>query len=148
MPVPARNEADRMPATLAALAEAFPGAAVVVADDGSRDGTADVAQAAGVELIRTGRRIGKGGAATLAVARLLAGGVERAVGLCDGDLGASARELSKLVDALVRGEGDLALAALRRPVGGGFGAPPGLARRLVRSPPRPRPAGPDSGLRA
>src|SRR5205807_1240070 len=88
---------DRL-ALLAALAEAFPGAAVVVADDGSRDGTADVAQAAGAELIRTGRRIGKGGAATLAVERLLAGGVERAVVLCDGDLGASARELSKLVD--------------------------------------------------
>ena len=30
----ARDEADRLPATLAALADAFPGAAIVVADDG------------------------------------------------------------------------------------------------------------------
>ena len=144
----ARNEADRLPATLAALAEAFPGAAVVVADDGSRDGTADVAQAAGVELIRTGRRIGKGGAATLAVERLLAGGVERAVVLCDGDLGASARELTKLVDALVRGEGDLAVAAFSRRVGGGFGAALGFARRVIRSLTGLEPAAPISGQRA
>jgi len=146
--VTARNEADRLPATLAALAEAFPGAAVVVADDGSRDGTADVAQAAGVELIRTGRRIGKGGAATLAVERLLAGGVERAVVLCDGDLGASARELSKLVDALVRGEGDLAVAAFSRRVGGGFGVALGFARRVIRSLTGLEPAAPISGQRA
>jgi len=141
--VTARNEADRLPATLAALAEAFPGAAVVVADDGSRDGTADVAQAAGVELIRTGRRI-----ATLAVERLLAGGVERAVVLCDGDLGASARELTKLVDALVRGEGDLAVAAFSRRVGGGFGAALGFARRVIRSLTGLEPAAPISGQRA
>jgi Glycosyl transferase family 2 len=37
--VTAHEEADRLPDTLAALATAFPGATVVVADDGSTDGT-------------------------------------------------------------------------------------------------------------
>ena len=35
--VTARNEADRLGATLDALAESFPGARVIVADDGSTD---------------------------------------------------------------------------------------------------------------
>ena len=146
--VTARNEADRLPATLAALAEAFPGAAVIVADDGSRDGTADIARGAGVELVQTGRPVGKGGAATLAVEQLLAAGVERAVVLCDGDLGASARELPRLVAALDRGEGDLAVAAFSRRVGGGFGVALGFARRVIRSLTGLEPAAPISGQRA
>src|SRR5205823_12850312 len=77
--VTARNEADRLPATLAALDTAFPRARVVVADDGSRDGTWHVALQAGADLVRSGRRIGKGGAATRAAERLLEAGVERAV---------------------------------------------------------------------
>ena len=37
--VTAHDEADRLPDTLAALARAFPGARVLVADDGSSDAT-------------------------------------------------------------------------------------------------------------
>jgi len=146
--VTARNEADRLPATLAALAEAFPGAAVVVADDGSRDGTSDVAYRAEDEVIRPHRHVGKGGAATLAVELLLSGGVDRAVVLCDGDLGASARELPKLVGALDRGEGDLAVAAFSQRVGGGFGIALGSARRVIRWLTGLEPAAPISGQRA
>ncbi|HKP89097.1 MAG TPA: glycosyltransferase, partial [Thermoleophilaceae bacterium] len=94
--VTARDEADRLPATLAALADAFPDAVVVVADDGSRDGTWHVALQAGADLVRSPGRIGKGGAATLGVERLLERGVERTVVLCDGDLGDSARQLPRL----------------------------------------------------
>jgi glycosyltransferase involved in cell wall biosynthesis len=129
--VTARDEADRLPATLAALAEAFPGALVVVADDGSRDGTWHLALQAGVGLVRSPSGIGKGGAATLAVERLLAGGVEHAVVLCDGDLGDSARALPRLVAALDAGEGDLAVAAFASRVGGGFGVALGFARRAI-----------------
>jgi glycosyltransferase involved in cell wall biosynthesis len=103
--VTARDEADRLPATLAALAGAFPDAAVVVADDGSRDGTQHVALQAGADVVRSPRGIGKGGAATLGVERLLELGVERAVVVCDGDLGDSARELPRLVAALDAGDG-------------------------------------------
>jgi glycosyltransferase involved in cell wall biosynthesis len=53
----ARDEADRLAATLAAL----PPSRVIVAEDGSRDATAAVAQRAGAEVVRTGRRLGKGG---------------------------------------------------------------------------------------
>lgn len=42
--IPARNEADTLPATLAALARQGPGLRVVLTDDGSSDGTADVAR--------------------------------------------------------------------------------------------------------
>jgi glycosyltransferase involved in cell wall biosynthesis len=129
--VTARDEADRLPDTLSALADAFPGATVVVADDGSSDGTWHVALQAGVDLARSPRGIGKGGAATIGVERLLDRGVERAVVLCDGDLGDSARSLPRLVAALDADEGDLAVAAFARRVGGGFGAALGFARWAI-----------------
>ena len=129
--VAARDEADLLPDTLAALREAFPDAAVVVADDGSRDGTGHAALQAGAALVRSPRGIGKGGAATLAVQRLLDLGVERAVVLCDGDLGGSAAQLARLVDALDRGDGDMAVASFARRVGGGFGLALGFAHRTI-----------------
>ncbi|MBA2507065.1 MAG: glycosyltransferase, partial [Thermoleophilaceae bacterium] len=70
--VTAHNEEDRLPDTLAALADAFPGARVVVADDASTDGTAHAALQAGAELSRAPRNVGKGANATLAVRRGLA----------------------------------------------------------------------------
>ena len=146
--VTARDEADRLPDTLAALAGAFPGAAVVVADDGSRDGTWHVALQSGADLVRSPRRIGKGGAATMGVERLLALGVERAVVLCDGDLGASARELPRLVEALDRREGDLVVAGFARRVGGGFGLALGFAGRAIRRLTGLEPSAPISGQRA
>jgi glycosyltransferase involved in cell wall biosynthesis len=129
--VTARDEADRITDTLSALAAAFPGATVVVADDGSSDGTWHVALQSGADLVRSPRGIGKGGAATLGLERLLARGVERAVVLCDGDLGDSARQLPRLVAALDADEGDLAVAAFARRVGGGFGVALGFARRAI-----------------
>ena len=133
--VAAHNEADRLPATLAALAEAFPGARVVVADDGSTDATADVSRAASAEVVSTGRDIGKGGAMTAAARRVLdvaAAPDPPVVVLCDGDLGASARYLPELAAAVADGRADLAVAAFARRVGGGVGAAVGCARWAVR----------------
>jgi glucosyl-3-phosphoglycerate synthase len=62
--VAALNEADRIGATLAALARAFPGAVIYVADDGSTDATSALAGAAGATVIRSERVIGKGEAMT------------------------------------------------------------------------------------
>jgi glycosyltransferase involved in cell wall biosynthesis len=129
--IAARNEADRLPDTLAAVRQAFPEAAVVVADDGSTDGTAHVALQAGAAVVRAPSDIGKGGAATMAVERLLADGVARAVVLCDGDLGRSAGQLPLLVDALERGDGDLIVATFARREGGGFGIALGFAHRAI-----------------
>ena len=127
--VTAHNEADRLGETLSALAEAFPGGRVLVADDASTDATAEVARAAGAEVVSAPRRLGKGGAATLAA--------ERARGsllvLCDGDLAGSARALPALAAVVERGEADLAVAVFARRVGGGFGLAVGFARRAIRS---------------
>ncbi|HEU4656935.1 MAG TPA: glycosyltransferase [Capillimicrobium sp.] len=133
--IAARNEADRLPATLAALSSAFPGARVVVADDGSTDGTAEAARAAGAEVVRSDRSLGKGGAATLAARTVLdvtSAADPPPVLLCDADLGASAAELRGLLDAVARGDADLAVAVFARKVGGGFGLAVGAARRAIR----------------
>jgi glycosyltransferase involved in cell wall biosynthesis len=133
--VTARNEADRLPATLAALQEAFGGARVLVADDASTDATSHVALQHGAELVRAPRRLGKGGAATLAAERVQARALEPAPPvfvLCDGDLGESASELPALVAAVRRGECDLAVGVFALRVGGGFGLAVGYARNAIR----------------
>jgi glycosyltransferase involved in cell wall biosynthesis len=132
--VTARNEADRLPATLAALARAFPEARVLVADDASTDGTAGAAERGGAEVVRAPRRLGKGGAATLAARRLLdrEGPPPALVLLCDGDLGDSAGRLTALTEP-VRGHScDLAVAAFANRHGGGFGVAVGFARWTIR----------------
>src|SRR3954464_3278348 len=127
--VAAHNEADRLPATLSALSEAFPGARVIVADDGSTDATPDGARAGGGEVVSTGRDIGKGGAMTLAARRVED---HPTVVVCDGDLGASARHLPELVAAVHDGRGALAVATFARRVGGGFGLAVGFAHWVIR----------------
>jgi glycosyltransferase involved in cell wall biosynthesis len=186
--VAARNEADRIGATLSALREALPGAALWVADDASGDGTAEAALAAGAQVVSRGRPHGtsrsedprvrpasagpsgartQGGRIAALFGRLrtphraVSAAARRARGsygglgkganvtaaaeaalsvepgpalvlLCDGDLGASAASLAPLVDAVERGECDLAVAAFNRRVGGGFGIALGFARWAIR----------------
>ena len=135
MIVTARDEADRIQATIAALREAFPGARLVLAESGSRDATAALAERAGVEVVRTAsRRKGKGGSATTAARAVLAspGAQDATFLLCDGDLGASAARLGPLVEAVEAGECDLAVAAFSRKLGGGFGLAVGFARWAIR----------------
>src|SRR4051812_1273980 len=112
--VTARNEADRLAATLRAL----PPADVWVADDASEDATAAIAAEAGARVVTAPRRLGKGGAATLAAEALLREG-DPTVLLADADLGESAAQLTHLVEAL--GSADLAIATFAHRIGGGFG---------------------------
>ena len=142
--VAARNEAATLERTLAALASAFPGDPVWVADDGSSDGTAAVAAGAGARVLSSGRRAGKGAAMTLAAREALAGAMtgalaradagtqEAVVLLCDGDLGESARRLGPLVELVRGGEADLAIAGFKTKVGGGFGLALAFARWAIR----------------
>jgi glycosyltransferase involved in cell wall biosynthesis len=133
--ITARNEADRLPATLAALRGAFPHARILVADDGSDDGTAQVAEHNGAEAVRAPRPLGKGGAATLAAQRLLPLAQQPdppVILLCDGDLADSAAALVPLVETVRGGHADLAVAAFARRVGGGFGIALGFARWAIR----------------
>jgi hypothetical protein len=118
--VAARDEEERIGATVAALREAFPEAGVIVADDGSRDGTAEAAESAGARVLRLPRR-GKGQALALAERDAPAG----ALLLCDADL---TGDLRPLLDAGV----DLAVAAFSERQGGGFGVVKRAARKLVR----------------
>jgi glycosyltransferase involved in cell wall biosynthesis len=131
--VAARNEADRIGATLAALREAFPDAALWVADDASSDGTGEAALLAGAQVVARGRPHGKGGNVTAAAEAVLsADPIPRQVLLCDADLGASAAGLSPLVNAVGCGDCDLAVAAFSRRQGGGFGLALGFARWAIR----------------
>jgi glycosyltransferase involved in cell wall biosynthesis len=131
--VAARNEADRIGETLAALREALPDAALWVADDASTDGTAEAAMAASAQVISRGRPHGKGANVTAAAEAVLSAGLlPRVVLLCDGDLGSSSSRLLPLVEAVEDGECDLAIAAFSRREGGGFGFALGFARWAIR----------------
>lgn len=133
MIVAARNEADRVGETVRALRGAFPLAAIWVADDASTDGTAELALAAGARVVSRGRPHGKGAnVSAVAEAALSAEPVPALILLCDGDLGASAACLAPLVEAVRRGECDLAVAAFARRVGGGFGLALGFGRWAIR----------------
>jgi glycosyltransferase involved in cell wall biosynthesis len=139
--VAAYNEAQRIGETLDALAEAFPRAAVWVADDGSTDRTAEIARDAGAVVVRSERVIGKGGAVTQAAAEALEQASQPAGDgdehepvflLCDGDLASSAARLGPLVDAVRAEQADMAVAAFARRAGGGLGLAVGFARWAIR----------------
>jgi Glycosyl transferase family 2 len=117
--VAARDEEDVIGATVARLRRSFPDAEVIVADDGSRDRTADAAEAAGAVVLRLPRR-GKGQALSAAERASPPG----ALLLSDADL---AGDLAPLVD----GAGDLRIAAFAERVGGGFGIAKRVARELI-----------------
>jgi len=131
--IAARNEADRIAATVSALRGAFPGAAIWVADDASEDGTAEAAMGAGAKVVSRGRPHGKGANVTAAAEAALSESTPPAtVLLCDGDLGGSAGRLGPLVAAVEAGECDLAVAAFGTRVGGGFGLALGFAHWAIR----------------
>ncbi|MFT4049036.1 MAG: glycosyltransferase [Solirubrobacterales bacterium] len=132
--VAARNEADRIGETVAALHEVFDGVTVIVADDGSEDSTGAVAAEAGATVVGGPRHLGKGGAATLGAERALADGppFEGAVVLlADADLARSAAKLAPLADAVAAGDADLTVAMFASRVGGGFGLALGFAHWAI-----------------
>ena len=147
--VAARNEADRIGASVDGLREAFPGVEVWVGDDASGDGTAEVALAHGARVVSRGRPHGKGGNVTAAAeAALFGDGHPDLLLVCDGDLGASAGRLRELVEAVEAGGCDLAIAAFRHRVGGGFGIALRFARWAIHSRCGYRAGAPISGQRA
>lgn len=149
--VAARNEADRIAATVKALNEAFPGATVIVADDGSEDDTGEVALAAGAVVVGGSAHLGKGGAASLAAERALGDGAPRpgaVVLLADADLADSAARLRPLAVAVRSGECDLAVAIFASRVGGGFGLALGFAHWAIEQRCGLDTAAPISGQRA
>ena len=132
--VAARDEEDRIGATLAALKTAFPGVRIWLADDGSSDATGEIAREQGAQVARA-ERLGKGRAVTmaalLALQELDPQGPEPVILFCDGDLGRSAIRLGPLVDAVAGGRCELAVAAFSRRTGGGLGVARGFARWAI-----------------
>lgn len=145
--IAAYNEGDRIAATVEALRSAFPGARIFVADDGSTDDTAARAAQAGAVVVSSGKLIGKGGAASLGARAALLTEPELVL-LCDGDLAGSAAALGVLLEAVERGEGDVAVARFARKVGGGFGFAVGFARWAINNLVGLEFAAPISGQRA
>ena len=89
--------------------------------------------AAGAQVVSRGRPHGKGANVSAAAeAALSADPAPDLVLLCDGDLAGSAAALAPLVEAVGRGECDVAVAAFSRRVGGGFGLALGFARWAIR----------------
>jgi len=93
--VPVFNEA---PSVAAVVAESRVHGPVVVIDDGSSDNSAAEARAAGAEVIRHPRRLGKGRALRTGFAAARARGADRVVTV-DGDGQHSAAELPRLLAA-------------------------------------------------
>jgi glucosyl-3-phosphoglycerate synthase len=123
--VPARDEADRIAATVAALRALGPVDDVVVADDASSDDTGSVALTAGAIVLHVRRHLGKGGAMEAALRR-----IDADVWLfADADLGRTAAALAPVLDEVLAGRADLVVAVLPSQDGGGFG----LVRRAAAS---------------
>jgi glycosyltransferase involved in cell wall biosynthesis len=142
--VPARNEADRIAETVAALLQIGVGRVLVV-DDGSADGTSAAAGAAGATVVALRHPLGKGGAVEAALDRCE---VPDFYLLVDADVGGTAAGAATLLEAVRRGDGDLVVGRLPPQGTGGFGAVKALARRLIRRASGFSPTEPLSGQRA
>jgi len=120
--VAARDEEAAIARTVESLRTQFPGAQVIVADDGSRDATAVRAEAAGAVVLRLPRR-GKGQALAAAERAAPPGPLL----LVDADV---AGDLTPLGDESA--QSGLRVAAFARPEGGGLGIAKRIARALIR----------------
>jgi Glycosyl transferase family 2 len=128
--VPAHREADRIADTVSSLAEIDVLDEIVVVDDGSEDGTASAALAAGATVLRVPVRVGKGVALEGALRRLPAAEVWL---FADADLGRPASNLERLVQEVVAGRADLAIAGFPPLTDGGFGLVKRASGRAIRT---------------
>jgi glycosyltransferase involved in cell wall biosynthesis len=107
--VPAWEEAPRIARVLGGMPEFVDG--IVVVDDGSTDGTADVAQTCGdarVDVVRHARNRGVGAAIATGYRRALAmtGGPRDAFAVMAGDGQMDPRDLLPVLEPIARGEAD------------------------------------------
>ncbi|MFI6457448.1 glycosyltransferase family 2 protein [Streptosporangium amethystogenes] len=132
--IPAKNEDDRIRATVAA-ALALPGVdLVVVVDDGSTDQTGRVAKAAGAHVVRHSHNRGKAAAmeSGAEAVRLLDDEEPRHLLFLDADLGETARTAAPLIEPVAAGEVDMTIAVFATRVKlGGHGFVVKLAREGV-----------------
>lgn len=111
--IPAYQAAATLGSVLDAVRATLPDAAVYVVDDGSTDGTADVARQRGATALAHPRNWGKGAALQTGIARALADGAGLVITL-DADGQHPPAALPRLVAPVRAGEADLALGARAR----------------------------------
>jgi glycosyltransferase involved in cell wall biosynthesis len=152
--IPARNESDRIRATVTG-ATGLPGVdLVLVVDDGSRDGTAAVAQDAGASVVRHSRSRGKAAAmeSGAEAVRLLDARDHRPrprhLLFLDGDLGQTAANAAPLTEPVLVGEADMTIAVFANRVRqGGHGFVVALSGAGIERATGWRPAQPLNGQR-
>lgn len=129
--VAARNEAGRVGTTVRAVRELDGVDEVVVADGGSQDRTPGEARAAGARVLVGPRRGGKGMSLERALALIAPADVYL---FLDADLGVTATEGKRLLEAVTSGRADLAIGALpRQEEHGGFRLVKRTAAALIRA---------------
>jgi glycosyltransferase involved in cell wall biosynthesis len=113
--IPARNEADSLPAVIAALRAEQPGMDILVVDDCSTDATRPILSALGVEHLRLCEHLGVGGAIKAGLRYGLRHGFDTVVRL-DGDGQHPPAEIENLIAPIMDGRADAV-------IGSRFGGP-------------------------
>jgi len=152
--IPARNEADLIPATVTAAIGIPAVALVVVVDDGSKDGTAAAARQAGAVVMRHARNRGKGAAMETGAetVRLLDQREHRDrprhLLFLDADLAGTAALAGPLIDPVLAGKADMTIAVFASRIKlGGHGLVVGLSGAGIRRATGWQPAQPLNGQR-
>ena len=152
--IPARNEADRIQATVTAALGLSDVALVIVVDDGSKDGTAAAARHAGAVVTRHARNRGKG--AAMEIGAEAAGLLDqrehrdrpRHLLFLDADLAGTAALAGPLIDPVLAGRADMTIAVFAATVKlGGHGLVVGLSGTGIRRATGWQPAQPLNGQR-
>jgi glycosyltransferase involved in cell wall biosynthesis len=103
--LPALDEADALPAAMAGAPLGQPGWRIIVVDNGSTDGTADVARSLGAEVVHEPRR----GFGAACYAGLLAAEGADVVAYMDADATLTWSDLHRVVAPVAAGHADLVL---------------------------------------
>jgi len=129
--VPTYNEAENIADAILEIGRALAGVphAVIVVDDSSPDGTAEIARQFGAHVVVRPQRLGVGTAVLDGIREARRLGC-RFVGVTDADLQHDVSKLGVMYDILSRGVADLVIGSRYLP-GGGVDGDWGLVRQLI-----------------
>ena len=124
--IPARNEADSLPAVIASLRHEQPGVEILVVDDASTDSTGETLAALGVEYLRLCEHLGVGSAIRAGLRYAQRKGIDIVVRV-DGDGQHPAGEIGRLIAPILSHDADAAVGS-RFGDAAGYRTPPGVRR--------------------